>query len=395
MRILWYSNHPFTPGGYGVQTDLMTRYLADRGHEIHLVDNGSSGSLPTYQIDENRAVHSALGGRSRDGTMVKWTQELRPDIVIGLYDPWALNIPIWHRVSRTVPTMMWTPVDSWPLARNQDFFEHTAVIPLPMSQFGHDQFTDAGFLPLDVLPHALDLNSFKRHVNANIRKFMMNGLEDGFSVLMVMANTQTDFPRKGWPFALRAFKELLDTIPNARLYLHTELSTAYTGSDIERFIIDMDLAECVSGPHRFGLVDGADMAVLATIYSSADVLLAPSMGEGFCVPIIEAQACGTPVIATNATAQPEIVASGRLLNRGVDYWHEPHRGWYRVVDHTEIVEHLIDIHGRDRTEVRKDRRKAQRFVKQFSMDKVGKMLEARIDDAVGRWSPDIEPQKVA
>ena len=44
------------------------------------------------------------------------------------------------------------------------------------------------------------------------------------------------------------------------------------------------------------------------IYSAFDVLLFPSMGEGFGIPAIEAQACGTPVIATNFSAQTELVA---------------------------------------------------------------------------------------
>ena len=392
MRILWYSNHPYTPGGYGAQTDMMTRYLVEKGHEVHLVDNTSFGSVPTYYIDENRPVHAAMGGQARDMVMSKWVVELRPDLVIGLYDPWPCDIPVWHMVSRTVPTLWWSPIDSWPLARNEPFFERTAAIPMPMSQFGHRMFTEAGFIPTDVLPHAVDPN-FKRHYNADMRRFMMCGLEEGFSILMVMANTQRDFPRKGWPAALQAFKAVLDEIPDARLYMHTEMSTTYTGCNLEKFVVDMDLQDHVSAPHRFGLIDGADTKTLATIYSSADVLLAPSMGEGFCVPLIEAQACGTPIIATNATAQAELCGAGHLLDRGVDYWYEGHGSWYRHVDYTEIVERLIEVHARERKQVRNDQRAARKFVRQFTVDRVGKMLEARIAEAFDRWSPDIEPQK--
>jgi glycosyltransferase involved in cell wall biosynthesis len=50
--------------------------------------------------------------------------------------------------------------------------------------------------------------------------------------------------------------------------------------------------------------------VMAGIYSAMDVLSSVTMGEGFGVPIIEAQACGTPVIVGGWTAMPELVGPG-------------------------------------------------------------------------------------
>jgi glycosyltransferase involved in cell wall biosynthesis len=49
---------------------------------------------------------------------------------------------------------------------------------------------------------------------------------------------------------------------------------------------------------------------LARIINSFDCLVAPSTNEGFGVPIIEAQACGKPVIVNNFTAMPELVIEG-------------------------------------------------------------------------------------
>jgi glycosyltransferase involved in cell wall biosynthesis len=46
---------------------------------------------------------------------------------------------------------------------------------------------------------------------------------------------------------------------------------------------------------------------MAQIYSSMDLLLATSRGEGFGLPVLEAQACGVPVIVSNWSAQPELV----------------------------------------------------------------------------------------
>jgi glycosyltransferase involved in cell wall biosynthesis len=49
----------------------------------------------------------------------------------------------------------------------------------------------------------------------------------------------------------------------------------------------------------------ADHRDLAYIYNAADLLAYPSSYEGFGMPVLEAMACGTPVIALNNTAFPE------------------------------------------------------------------------------------------
>ncbi|MFZ5391735.1 MAG: glycosyltransferase family 4 protein [Patescibacteria group bacterium] len=52
---------------------------------------------------------------------------------------------------------------------------------------------------------------------------------------------------------------------------------------------------------------------LPVIFSEAEILLFPSLYEGFGLPILEAQACRTPVITSNITAMPEIAGNGALL----------------------------------------------------------------------------------
>lgn len=46
--------------------------------------------------------------------------------------------------------------------------------------------------------------------------------------------------------------------------------------------------------------------MLSTLYQCADVFLLPSFYEGFGIPVIEAMACGTPVITSNISSLPEI-----------------------------------------------------------------------------------------
>ncbi len=51
---------------------------------------------------------------------------------------------------------------------------------------------------------------------------------------------------------------------------------------------------------------------LPTLYRQAEMLIYPSLYEGFGLPPIEAMACGTPVIASNTTSLPEVVGTAAL-----------------------------------------------------------------------------------
>jgi len=56
-----------------------------------------------------------------------------------------------------------------------------------------------------------------------------------------------------------------------------------------------------------------DKKTLIALYNSADILLSPSLYEGFGLTIVEAMACGTPVITSNVSSLPEVVGDAAIL----------------------------------------------------------------------------------
>ena len=56
-----------------------------------------------------------------------------------------------------------------------------------------------------------------------------------------------------------------------------------------------------------------DKSTLVQIYSAADILVAPSLHEGFGMTLLESMACGTPVITANLSAMPEVVEDAGIL----------------------------------------------------------------------------------
>lgn len=56
-----------------------------------------------------------------------------------------------------------------------------------------------------------------------------------------------------------------------------------------------------------------DQETLVKTYNAADILIAPSMYEGFGLTILEAMACGTPVITSNQSSLPEVAGDSAVL----------------------------------------------------------------------------------
>jgi glycosyltransferase involved in cell wall biosynthesis len=62
----------------------------------------------------------------------------------------------------------------------------------------------------------------------------------------------------------------------------------------------------------------AGMPDLPALYQMAHAVLFPSLDEGFGLPVLEAFAAGTPVVASNAGAIPEVAGDAALLSAPED-----------------------------------------------------------------------------
>ena len=112
-----------------------------------------------------------------------------------------------------------------------------------------------------------------------------------------------DTPLKGLKYLLEAVAELRKTRVVELTIVGEPLVNGYT----EGLIESLCLGDCTQYTGKI------DTNSLVKQYSSATMLVVPSIYEGFGLPAAEAMACGTPVISTTAGALPEVVGDAGIL----------------------------------------------------------------------------------
>ncbi len=114
---------------------------------------------------------------------------------------------------------------------------------------------------------------------------------------------------------VRALPLVRERFPHAALLLvGDERTPAYAAvvAEARREAAALGLAEAVIFA---GQVSDAE---LAAHYQLADVFVIASVHEGFCIPVLEAMACGLPVVGAHATALPETIGDAGLTFRPQD-----------------------------------------------------------------------------
>jgi glycosyltransferase involved in cell wall biosynthesis len=137
--------------------------------------------------------------------------------------------------------------------------------------------------PITVVPNSVDLEQFSvppRGKNANDRP-----------AVGVMYSTARF---KGCDISLKAFELAAKRVPGLRL-------VAFGSSPVSPLLPLPAGAQFVCSPEQSRIKD---------LYAACDAWLFASRSEGFGLPVLEAMACRTPVIATPAGAAPELLVDG-------------------------------------------------------------------------------------
>lgn len=371
-----YSNSPWQPTGYGMQTGMLVDRLKRDGADVAVISNyGVEGNITSYKSPYGEVTQYPRGfdGYSNDVTPLHhahWTAQHKgkPNVMITLYDVWVLTNPRFDDMK----IASWVPLDHVTMPpKVEAWLRKENVHPIAMSPFGVEQMKSKG-IECDYVPHAIDTKIMKpteEIFGQNIREYM-GVTKDDFVVGSVAANKASgNVHRKAFSENLMAFSIFQKRHPEAKLYLHTDPIGPAGGWNLISLIQKLGIPkDAVMFPPYVDYKYGMPPENLAALYTAMDVLLAPSYGGGFEVPIVEAQACGTRVIASSWTAPKDLVASDSWLIQGQPQWDPGQDAFWSVPDVSSIVEALELAYQAERG----PSKTAIEFASQFDVETVWK-----------------------
>lgn len=399
MRIVWTSDWSQRPRstGFSRASDGILRYLQAQKHEVVEVAVGYEGfgdetPWKTYPT-------TAFGGRLEGQDIAPAiAQNCDADALVLLMDfpdqAWAIQYhdkhgnPLPEHIvsaldNRTYALCMYAPVDgACPDGRGPRTWRHilrsvnTCEALASPSKFGAAIMADVAGRECAYLPHGVNPSVFKPMNQKECRK-QLGIPENAFVVGYVGVNKQ----RKQVPCLFEAVAKFRERKPEVEVCLIVHADDREGKYDLQGLADAYGLEKGNSSVfHTNNLTEGG----LAMLYNTFDVFLCLSGGEGFCIPIIEAQACRVPALVTAYSSMPEIVPDAEM-------------GWSKVpvralvpMPYNNIMWAWPDVDEaaarmaalqEDRGLNRRMRGAAWEMAMEFKWDRVGPMAEKWIERA--------------
>ena len=335
MKIVAVSNTPLAPTGYGQQIAQLALRAKQDGYDFAVSANYGA----PVNMEWNGISIYAEG-------LIKYANDSGPENIalavrdggIGftLMDVWVAVNDVYHEL----PLVCWVPVDHDPVPPAVAAWcrKGTNKLIVAMSRHGEQALLKAG-VPrerLTYIPHAIDTKVWTPF-GPDAREQLRVPKDAHLTIITAMNKGK----RKSFPEMLAAWVDFATSHQDAYLYLHTDRYGHLEGLNLLPLLAALNApADRIRWVNSSQMRAGIPQETLAALMRSSNVLLLASRGEGFGVPVIEAQACGTPVIVNNWTAQPELAFDYSQIVDGQVEWDEIQHAWYKVPSIEQIRDAL-------------------------------------------------------
>ena len=330
MRIVWQSN-ALCSSAYWVETELFVPRIAALGHEITIASPYTFTGTP---LEWNGfTVFGAVRDTAGNDTIVQNHEYTGADLTIVLADPFGLQKAA--SALRQINLAMWFPVDCDPLSEGDvTVLRESLALPIAMSRFGERVLRSEGADPLYV-PHAVDTSVFCPGDPRPWRDAVPQ-IGPGTFVIGLCAMNR-DPQRKAFAEQMIAFAGFHARHPDSVLALHTAPVNS-PGLNLPGLAARLGISGALAWPDAYSYdMNLITREQMASWYRGQDVVSLCSYGEGFGLPLIEAQACGIPVVTNNAASMSELCGAGWLAApERTPFWSNGHGAWWRRPDATDI-----------------------------------------------------------
>ena len=330
--------------GYGVQGKSLLPRLAElpeiggRSNIAQFAWYGLQSGTHNY---EGFKIYPAGNDAYGNDIIGAHTKDFAANVVISLIDVWVMQ----ETAKKIAPAVWlpWLPIDHDPVPQKVLDSLQGAYLPLTYSKWGYKMLSDAGVNNV-YIPHGVETNIYRVLDAAAVREFRRTVLLDPQHLTVMVAANKGYPDRKAFQVQLRAWAAFAKDKPGARMYIHSEPTQMYGGIDFAALLANLGIADRVIFPDRYQYHMGLPAEYMALVYNNADAFMGASMSEGFGIPLIEAQACGAPVVTTDFSSMPELVRWGYKVTPADMFW-SPLNAWQAWPDVHGIQAALEELYA--------------------------------------------------
>ena len=343
LRVMWMSNAPWCGTGYGVQASKVIPFLKEHPsvEDVSLFAfYGVSGGITRQLVGKHWVTCYPCGAAPYGHDVVNdWMKHSGSNVLITLLDIFVMPPDFGTSGYYWLP---YAPIDFEPIP--QVFIDRfkNSYRPIVYSQFAVKEMKKVG-LECFYAPHGVETKIFKPHPSRKQEDKKWAGLDpDSFVVGMDAANKDAQ-DRKGFHEAMQAFVGLLDKYENCQLYLHALVTPEMGGLDLLQMAKTYGIVDKCRFTLKNHIWSGLCREDMAKLYNSFDVFLNPCHRAGFEIPLVEAQACGVPIIAGGWHSMPELCGAGWLI-KPAQKVATPLESFIYIPSVPSITEHLLDAY---------------------------------------------------